>query len=207
MVESVSEPAGRSKAAAATRASWFRREAISLAELTVHTFAVVLGILLALAIDEHKKERETAAGVAAAMAALHGELEGNRARLHHHQGHMLGMRDALLADTKEGTRTCDGYSGWSGTQTPLLLDAAYQTAIATQAFSHMEFSRVQSVAAAYGMQRLTAAYLDKILDVVLRGQEVSAATCGNLVAEVASAEGLVDGLYEKALEATAPARL
>ena len=51
------------------RKSLFRREAISLAEIGVPTFSVVLGILLALAIDDWSKVRETRESVAAAMSA------------------------------------------------------------------------------------------------------------------------------------------
>ncbi|HEV7489949.1 MAG TPA: hypothetical protein VGO25_04030 [Rhodanobacteraceae bacterium] len=62
---------------APARRSWFRRESVSIAELGVQTFAVVLGILLALAIDDWRKERETRESTAAAMSAIRAELETN----------------------------------------------------------------------------------------------------------------------------------
>ena len=40
-------PDAAAESAAPARRSWFRRESISLAEVIVQTFAVVLGILLA----------------------------------------------------------------------------------------------------------------------------------------------------------------
>jgi hypothetical protein len=47
------------------------------------------------------------------------------------------------------------YQGWSGTANPLLLDAAYQTAIMTQALAHTELSHAQAIAQAYGEQRMS----------------------------------------------------
>jgi hypothetical protein len=183
--------------------SWFRREAISIAELAVHTFAVVLGIMLALALDEQKKEHETAAAVANAMGAVHTELESNRTRLRTHHQHLVAMADLLRAEKTESVQSCADYKGWQGTHNPLLLDAAYQTAIATQAFSHVEFSRAQSVAAAYGLQRLSLEYLDKIVDFVLRGQKMSATGCAGLISEQANIEMEVDAVYAIALKASA----
>jgi hypothetical protein len=183
--------------------SWFRREAISIAELAVHTFAVVLGMLLALAIDEQKKEHETAATIADAMAAVHTELESNRSQLRRHQEHLVSMVGLLRAEKTDGEHSCSEYEGWSGTGGLLLLDAAYQTAIATQAFSHMEFARAQAVATAYGAQRLSLDHLGKVLDLVLRGQQISAGGCANLISELANMETEVDAIYGKALEASA----
>jgi hypothetical protein len=184
--------------------SWFRREAVSLGEVAVHTFAVVLGFLLALTIDDWKKERDTAANVAEALAAVHTELEGNRIGLRLHREHLTAMSGLLRADKTVGLRPCSAYPSWRGTGGVLLLDAAYQTAIMTQTFAHIEFSRAQTIARAYGAQRMSQEYLGKIDDLVLRGQQLPAADCGGIIAELANLEGQVDQIYIKALKASAP---
>lgn len=54
----------------AARRTWFRRESISLGDVVLQLFVVVLGILLALAIDDWKKSRETAQHASAAPPAI-----------------------------------------------------------------------------------------------------------------------------------------
>jgi len=139
----------------------FRREAISVAELGVQTFAVVLGILLALAIDDWRHDRETRETLAAAMSAVHAELEANDREITQTDERLHKLVDALKIDEKTAAtkqRPCNEYDDWNGIGVPVLLDAAYQTTIATQVFAHTDFSRAQTIAEAYGRQHL---YIDQ----------------------------------------------
>lgn len=195
--------------AISVRRSWFHRESISLGEIAVQTFAVVLGILLALGIDGWKKDRETHQNVADAMRAVNVEIAANRKDLQRQRDHLIGEQSALAADAKAhndgAKRACYENTGWSGMGGPLLLDAAYQTAIATQAFSHLEFSRSQAIAASYGMQKSYLDYHGRIVDLVLRGTPSSEDFCAGLIGELANLAGTVDQAYAKALATLAPA--
>ena len=180
---------------------WFRRESVSLAEIAVQTFSVVLGILLALGIDDWKREREMRQNVDDALHAVHTEIEANRAALQHHRDHLRAVETSVAKDAAPANlRPCNEYEGWNGTGTATLLNAAYQTAIATQAFAHMDFKRAQTIAAAYNLQSVYLGYLDKILDVVLRGTPMPPADCAGMIHELGSFADALDGEYQKVAE-------
>jgi hypothetical protein len=191
-----------SAGAVPARRSLFRREAVSIAELCVQTFAVVLGILLALAIDGWRKERDTHEGVAAAMSAVRAELEANRSQLEQTHARLHSLVDALGADEKAGAGTakpCNEYENWNGIGVPVLLDAAYQTTIATQVFAHTDFTRAQTIAEAYGLQRI---YLDeraRVVDLLLRAQPLPVGFCRGIVDELAHLNDNAETAYAKAI--------
>lgn len=202
-LERGSDPAERVDA----RRSLFRHEAISIAEIGVQTFAVVLGILLALAIDDWRKNRETRQSVSMAMSALRAELEANRAELAQTHDHLHPLFDALDAQAKAGNvqaRPCNQYEHWEGIGLPLLLDAAYQTTIATQVFAHIDFVRAQAIAKAYGLQRLYVDERAHVLDALLRTQPTPIETCAGIVKELSNLNDNVEQAAGKAVAAAAP---
>lgn len=187
----------------ATRRSWFRRESISLGDVVLQLFIVVFGILLALAIDDWKKSRETAQNVADAMKSVSTELAANQAAMRAQHEHLQTLTAALAkiqADTP--ARPCNEYEGWNGAGIPVLLDAAYETAIATQAFAHMDFERAQAVAEAYGRQKMYIEAHGKLLDLLMRSQPLPVGFCRGIVDELGKFSGTVDDAYARALGAT-----
>jgi hypothetical protein len=169
----------------------------------------VLGILFALGIDGWKKDRETRENVADAMRAVGAEIAANRKDPERQRDRLLAEQFALFTDAKarndDAKHACCENPVWNGMGGPLLLDAAYQTAIATQAFSHVEFARSQVIAASYGMQKSYLDYHGRILDLVLRGTPSSEDFCAGLVGELANLAGSVDQAYAKALAVSTPA--
>jgi len=113
---------------------WFHRESISLAEIAVQTFSVVLGVLLALAIGEWSRDHEEHKQVEAALHALRAEMEASRAEIAHGLKHIAEtdaeMAEKAKTDATPTPRLCSETPGWHGIAYPLLLDSAYQTAIA-----------------------------------------------------------------------------
>jgi hypothetical protein len=168
------------------RRRWFHRESISLAEVAVQTFAVVLGILLALAIGEWSKDREERQQVTAAVRALRAEVESNRAEIANALKH-IAQSDAEMADkaksaTSSEPRPCTETPGWHGLAYPLLLDTAYQTAIGTQILAHMDFDRAQIVAHVYGEQHVFQKYLDHAVDFTATGKPMTVESCRYVIA-------------------------
>ena len=157
------EPATDASPAAARR-RWFHRESISLAEIAIQTFSVVLGVLLALAIGEWSRDREERKQVEAALKAMRAEIEANRAEVAGGLKHIAetdaAMAEKEKADPSAGPRPCNQTPGFSGIAYPLLLDSAYQTAIATQTLAHMDFNQAQQVAHVYAKQREFQKYAD-----------------------------------------------
>jgi type II secretory pathway pseudopilin PulG len=137
------------------RLRWLRRGAIDLGDVVVQIFAVVIGILLALFIDNRVTERQQQNTVEEATRAIHAELAANRAALRDNAGRLHRMATHLESATEnrnQAPRPCYEWPQWEGTGAVNLVDAAYQTAIATQAMSHMPFERAQRIAQAYGYQ-------------------------------------------------------
>lgn len=139
------------------RKRWLRREAISLGDLVVQIFAVVVGILLALFINDWVTQRQQQTTVNEAMRAMHAEVSRNRNALRAQTQHLFSMAQAMQeasANRDQSARLCMDWQGWSGVNAPNLTDAAYQTAIATQALANMPFKQAQIVAQVYGWQHL-----------------------------------------------------
>ncbi|HEX5122049.1 MAG TPA: hypothetical protein VFV97_02295 [Rhodanobacteraceae bacterium] len=199
--------AGDSASAAAPRRSMFRREAISVAELGVQTFAVVLGILLALAIDGWRKDRETHESVAAAMSAVRAELQANDREITQTDERLHKLVDALKVDEKTAAtapKPCNEYDNWNGIGVPVLLDAAWQTTIATQVFAHTDFARAEKIAEAYGRQQLYIDQRARVVDLLLRAEPLPVGFCRGVVEELAALNDNAEVAYASAIAVATP---
>jgi type II secretory pathway pseudopilin PulG len=168
-------------AVAAPRRAWFHRETISLAEIAVQVFSVVLGILLAFGIGSWNSSRESAHKVAEAQTAIRAEIQANRARLQQtvaYQGSLSkAVRDAMNSPTPP--RHCTDVASWRGMQTALLLHSAYDNAIAAGVFTNMALADGQTIAAVYAWQQRYLVYSDKSLDwMVMKFMDESAGSAG-----------------------------
>lgn len=142
---------------------WFKREAIDLGDVVVQIFAVVIGILLALFINDWVTQRQQQANVNEAMRSIRAELAANRIELRKHAAFMFDMAKRMQDSPKnkdQSPRPCYRWDQWNGIGGLNLVDAAYETAIATQAMANMPFAEAQHVAQVYGWQH----YLEKGLD-------------------------------------------
>jgi len=182
----VPEPEGASAVPSVPR-RWFHRESISLAEIAVQTFSVVLGVLLALAIGQWSHDRDERKQVEAALLALRAEMESSRAEIAH-SFEQIAKADAEMAESAKSAvytapRPCAEVPGWHGVVSPLLLDSAYQTAIATQTLAHMDFGQAQQVARVYAKQRDFQKYVDHVIDFLLQpGRVMTVDSCRYVLA-------------------------
>lgn len=138
------------------RGRWLRFEAISLGDVVLQILSVVVGILLALFIDNWSTERQQRATVETAMDAIRAELSENRVALRAHAARMADMAKRTQVSAKNANqppRRCYEWEEWRGIGGLNLVDAAYQTAIATQALAHMPFAQASQVSQTYGWQR------------------------------------------------------
>ncbi|MEO9090442.1 MAG: hypothetical protein ABI247_08935 [Rhodanobacter sp.] len=139
---------------------WLRREAIDLGDMVVQIIAVVVGILLALFINNWANQRHQRAAVSEAMHAIRMELSANRVALRAHAALMFNMATHMQESPKnqsQSPRPCYQWDQWRGIGELNLTDAAYQTSISTQALANMPFVQAQEVARVYGWQQ----YLQK----------------------------------------------
>lgn len=175
---------------------WLRRGAIDIGDVVVQVIAVVIGILLALLINNWVTERQQQKAVDVAVRAIHAELVANRAGLRKNAERLNRMAAQLRSATENrnlAPRPCYEWPQWEGTGAVNLVDAAYQTAIATQALSHMPFEQAQRIAQAYGYQHFYQQAFN-----LFRSMFLKPATASQCVAELESFsrnERLLDTAY------------
>lgn len=135
---------------------WLRREAIDLSDVVVQIIAVVIGILLALFINNWVTQRQQEATVNDALRAIRVELVANRTALRNNATAWFELATQLMnspGDRDQSPRPCYLWNPWQAPGAASLTDAAYQTAIATRALAHMPFKQAHLVAQVYGDQR------------------------------------------------------
>lgn len=162
-------------------------------------FAVVVGILLALFINDWVTQRQQQAGVDEAMRAIRAELAQNRMVVRSYAAHMYRMVDAMQDSPKNRDKppqACYLWDQWNGLGGLVPLDAAYRTSIATQALTNMPFKQAQLVAEIYGWQH----YLLKGIDLdasMLMGTPKALDFCAGAVDEIGKNMLQLDAVYGK----------
>lgn len=120
-----------------------------LPEILIEGAFVVLAILLALAADEWREDRENAELARRAIDGLVSELRANRNSLADTHDANAAAFDALRAAAVD---TVPPESLGIEYQYTLLSDAAWQTAQVTRAISYMDYEVVQDISRHYGLQ-------------------------------------------------------
>lgn len=138
------------------RFRWLKRDGIDLGDAVVQFVAVVVGIVLGVFITQWVAHSHQQAAVHQAMNAIRTELADNRPLLRENATRWYKTATRLMKETpknpKKSRRMCYMWPGWSGPGGANVTDAAYQTAIATQALAHMPFKQAHQVAEIYTFQ-------------------------------------------------------
>ena len=187
------------------RRAWFRREPIDLGELAVETIAVLLGVLIALAIDGWHEGRQDRRVVVSADTAVRSEIGANRRAVAAHAHRLEAMAARMDAAPATGdARPCMGYPGWAGAEPPLLLDTAYEVAVATGAMAKMPYAHASAIGGAYGAQHYVQAVYDRIGAMLLAERPVARTQCTGIVREMARASAQLGARYDKLLATPPP---
>ena len=118
----------------------------------VESAFVVGSILLALAVDEYAQNREYAELADQSLGIFEREIRQNRARLEDVAPYHQGIRDLLGQMRSYPDRVVDVRSVLEGLTPPVLLNTAWETALATGALTHMEFEVVSALSLTYSIQ-------------------------------------------------------
>lgn len=157
----------------------------------------MVGILLALFINDWVTHRQQQASVADAMRAIKAELIANRLALRRHAMQMYAEAKAMQdapANQTQPARACFEWKGWNGVGGLNLTDAAYQTAIATQALANMPFRQAHLVARIYGWQHYFQKGVE--LDVgILTGHPRPLDLCVGFIEEMGRNNLELDSIY------------
>lgn len=160
---------------------------------------MVVGILLALLINNRVTQRQQQTNVDEAMHAIRAELAANRAALHESAARLTAMVVDMQhspGDRNQPPRWCFQWGGWDGTNTANLTDAAYLTAIATQALSNMPFKQAQQIAQVYGHQHVTQKDFDLTQNRILMAGPQTLDVCITGVLGIVQDERVLDFHYD-----------
>lgn len=153
---------------------WLRLGHLSLSDLLVETFSVLLGVLLALLINNWVQARQTRHKVAEAQASIHAELKADRERLDTMANYYQRINLQFDAADKAGhpIAHCDDLPDWKGLLTPLLVRASYDTAAGSGVFADMPFEQTSRIAGLYAELARYETFAYKVEDWIV-GQSLS----------------------------------
>ncbi len=130
---------------------------------------ITVSILLALALDEWREDREDKETVEIALSNFVKEIRLNRSRVDDAAPFNQGLRDVLrqrhgLGDVTSSTEFIDMMESYN----PVVLQAtAWETALATGSVTKMEYELVSALSLTYGLQsRYLQATRDGITDLM-----------------------------------------
>ncbi|HEX4683554.1 MAG TPA: hypothetical protein VH277_12630 [Gemmatimonadaceae bacterium] len=134
------------------------RTAAHLEKLAIETFSVVLGIVLALAVNAWHDRRSHRQSSCDALHAIQSELASNDSMIHVKLPYHEAMRDslaALIARTRghEVTNGLRAIANWAGLSPTQLLDDAWQTARSTQELQYLPYTLVIGLSRTYAAQQ------------------------------------------------------
>lgn len=118
----------------------------------VESVFVVLSILLALAVDEWAANRDFAELADQSLSIFEQEIVQNRDRVADGLPYHGGIRDLLGQMILTPPPVVDLRSIMQGLEAPVLLNTAWETALATGALTHMDFEVVRALSLTYSIQ-------------------------------------------------------
>jgi hypothetical protein len=148
------------------RRAGHRRGRLAWGSLAIEVFSITLSVLAALAVAEWREERAAAKTRQAALLGILGEVRANRAELIRRATYYREILPALqeAARTNPEARLGEvAVPGWRGLAPPLLPSAAYDTALAMQAFAGLPFDTARNISWIYSFQRLYLQFFEKAL--------------------------------------------
>lgn len=170
---------------------------------------IVASILFALALDEWQEDREIDELVHRSMASFERELRRNQARIEavqpYHHGLQSMLESRLTGDTIESA--AEFRNILDALQPAVLLNSAWQTAVATGVLSRMDYEVVAAVSLTYSTQnRFDEVYragMNALLVPVNFAEErldVSVYNASRFIADVTAAESELIAFYQQTLE-------
>lgn len=118
----------------------------------VESVLIVASIILALAVDEWRENRQNEELATQSLAIFEREIRQNLARVQDAAPYHAGLRDVVARMATRDASSADLRSVMEGLQPTVLLNTAWETALATGALTHMHFEVVSALSLTYGLQ-------------------------------------------------------
>jgi hypothetical protein len=115
---------------------------------------ITVSILLALALDEWREDRQNLQTVEQALSNFLSEIDQNKARIDDAAPFNRGLRNVLDQRYQEGNiSSIDEFITILESYTPVVLQStAWETALATGSVTKMDYSLVSALSLTYGLQ-------------------------------------------------------
>lgn len=179
--------------------------------LLVESAIIVVSILLALTVDQWKQQQSEQKLALRSLQSFQQEILQNRARIEDITPYHGGLRTMLVQIDSAGTiQTPADFRrviGFDGFQPPALLEAAWQTALATGTLTYMDYETVSALSLTYSLQRRFQQYSDVRMPTLIRNGSVTDGDMSTAIystitylSELAEEEHELQAVYDQALE-------
>jgi hypothetical protein len=132
-----------------TRPAW-------ISQVLLESSMIVFSILLALWVNDWQQDQQNEKLTAQSLVNFLKEIQRNEAWLEDvapfHQGLATALKQQIGANTIRSRAELLDMVGPDGVRPPDLLDTAWQTAIATGALTHMDYTTVSALSLTYSQQ-------------------------------------------------------
>ncbi len=168
---------------------------------------MVGSILLALALDEWNEDRQYEDLADRSLSNFEREVEQNRVRLEDITLFHAGLRDVLANMNASGTAVPATVirNVMEGFQPAILVNTAWETAVATGTLGYMDYDVVAGLSLTYNLQeRLVALNQSGLNDLLVGGlrseeTELLVYTANRYMRELLEAEQRLEGVYDLVL--------
>lgn len=124
-----------------------------LLRVSIESLLIVLSILLALAVDQWREGRNNQELARQSLQIFAQEIEQNLAMMNDVVPYHMGLQQVVAEMAAEPDRSVDVHSIVEGLQPTVLLNTAWETALATGAFRHMDVNTVSRLSRMYSLQQ------------------------------------------------------
>ena len=124
-----------------------------LLRVSIESLLIIVSIVLALAVDEWREGRSYQKLARQSLQIFAREIEQNLAMMNDMVPYHLGLREVVADMAAEPERVVEVHSIVEGLQPTPLQNTAWETALATGAFRHIDVSAVSTLSRMYGLQQ------------------------------------------------------
>jgi hypothetical protein len=200
-VESIDVPAAPSGSRLSGTPEWLLR-------VSIESVLIVVSILLALGVDQWRENRENRLIAHQSLQIFEREVRRNLATLDNEIPYHNGLSQVAVAMAAEPERIVEVRSLLEGLKPVVLLNTAWETALATGALRHIDVETVSDLSLTYSMQQRFRDEMLTGLPRLIPGAGAEASEMQQAVAyltNLATAEKELREVYVNALQSIARA--
>jgi hypothetical protein len=124
-----------------------------LLRVTIESLLIVSSILLALAVDQWRDSRHNRIVAQQALDVFNREMNKNLGRIEENLPYHTGLRDVVAGMAGDASRAPEVQTILEGLEPTVLLNTAWETALATGALTHINVGTVSALSLTYDLQQ------------------------------------------------------